>query len=187
MGCNLLSFQPEEGPPTNRHKQAITQLLSGFHPQTISFCVGCFLPRIRLPSQKRVHWCPFWLVWLKNRGRFLVYLAVQSSTRESIYFQPKGTPMKKVPFPPFQRFSEAPTGQPSEALRVAPERPGSPGAWPSFPRCSRCTRTSWRSPPRSSRRTWGATPPTGRPPRSGIPGLRDSRDGEARSGGEPRG
>ena len=37
------------------------------------------------------HRCPFCLVWLKNRGRFLVYLVVQSSTR-AIHF-PKKTPM----------------------------------------------------------------------------------------------
>ena len=26
--------------------------------------------------------CPFWLIWLKNRGRFLVYLVVQLTTHK---------------------------------------------------------------------------------------------------------
>ena len=29
------------------------------------------------------HRCPFWLMWLKNRGRFLVFLVVQSTTRDT--------------------------------------------------------------------------------------------------------
>ena len=36
------------------------------------------------------HRCPFWLIWLKNRGRFLVYVVVQSTTR-AINFARKDT------------------------------------------------------------------------------------------------
>ena len=34
--------------------------------------------------------CPFWLIRLKNRGRFLVYLAVQSTTRAIYLFSRNG-------------------------------------------------------------------------------------------------
>ena len=38
----------------------------------------------------RVHRCPFWLIWFKNRGRSLVCLVVQSTTR-AIYFPKEDT------------------------------------------------------------------------------------------------
>ena len=38
------------------------------------------------------HGCPFWLIWSNNRGRFLFFLVVQSTTR-AIYVPPKRTPM----------------------------------------------------------------------------------------------
>ena len=48
--------------------------------------VGLWLHRNRvLASWPGAHRCPVGLIWLKHRGRFLVYLVVQSTTR-AIYF-----------------------------------------------------------------------------------------------------
>ena len=41
-------------------------------------------------TQIQAHGCPFWLIWLKNRGRFLVCLVGQSTTREIHLFSQKG-------------------------------------------------------------------------------------------------
>ena len=49
------------------------------------FASAVFLPRT--PLLRR---CPVWLIWLKNRGRFLVDLVVQSTTRETHLFSQKG-------------------------------------------------------------------------------------------------
>ena len=38
----------------------------------------------------RLHRCPFWLIWWKNRGRSLVYLVLQLTTRETHLFSQKG-------------------------------------------------------------------------------------------------
>ena len=37
------------------------------------------------------HRCPSWLIWSKNRGRFLVHLVVQSTTSETHLFPKKDT------------------------------------------------------------------------------------------------
>ena len=63
-------------------------------------------PEVKLQKQevarrgfRENHRCPFWLIWLKNRGRFLVYLVVQSTTRTPHLFSTKkDTYGEKPPF-----------------------------------------------------------------------------------------
>ena len=53
-------------------------------------------------------WCPFWWFCSKNRGRFLVYLVVSSSAREThLIISPKGTPMAVLVFGGQAAFSKA--------------------------------------------------------------------------------
>ena len=42
-------------------------------------------------GQAQAHRCPFWLIWLKHSGRFLVYLVVQSTSR-AVYFPKRDEP-----------------------------------------------------------------------------------------------
>ena len=47
------------------------------------------------------HRCPCWLIWLKNRGRFLAYPVVQSTTRASQRFSKKVSHQLGPPLVPF--------------------------------------------------------------------------------------
>ena len=88
------------------------------------------------------HRCPFWLIWLKNRGVSLVYLVVQSTTRETHLFFPKNdtyswsraihwhSPARRLPGRHLRPLRQA-SIQTKPGLRGAlrsPDRPMAP--WP---------------------------------------------------------
>ena len=77
-------------------------------------------PPKALPPGRR---CPFWLIWLKTCGRFLVYL-VNQLPGKPIYF-PKKTPMPQAPSQETPHFHFTPLPSPPQA--PSPPPPVLPG------------------------------------------------------------